>query len=147
MRVKSVFVGAAVAAALLGAAAVQAATSQQVFRGDFEAQSDSSVKLKTGANNDYRVKVFGARDFTIDCGAEDGIIERATLKGRIPIGNRGGFHARDDNGETVLKVRGEIDGRDAQGVFRFSGEIEDQDGVAQDCDSGRMEWSARAPAS
>jgi opacity protein-like surface antigen len=147
MRVKSLFVGAAVAAALLGAAVVQAATSQQVFRGDFEAQADSSVKLKTGANNDYRVKVFGARDFTIDCGAEDGIIERATLKGRIPIGNRGGFHARDDNGETVLNVRGEIDGRNAEGVFRFSGEIEDQDGVDQDCDSGLMEWSARAPAS
>lgn len=147
MRVKTLFVGVALVAALLGAAAVQAATGQQVFRGEFEGQADSLVKLKTGANNGFRVKAFGAHDFAIDCGAEDGIISRASLKGVIPIGNRGRFHARDDNGETVLNVRGEIDGRKAEGVFRFSGEVEDQDGNSQDCDSGRIEWSAHASAS
>jgi hypothetical protein len=77
--------------------------------------------------------VFSARDW-------------ATLKGRIPIGERGRFHVRDDNGETVFNVRGEIDGRNAEGVFRFSGEIEDQDGDTQECDSGRLEWSAHSPA-
>ncbi len=145
MRVKTLCVSAAVAAALLVTAAVQAATPQQLFVGDLEGQEDSFVRMKTGANNGYRVKVFGAHDFTVDCeGEDDGIIERATLKGRIPIGNRGRFHARDDNGETVLNVRGEIDGRKAEGVFRFSGEIEDQNGNTQECDSGRLDWEARA---
>jgi hypothetical protein len=144
MRVKTLFVGAALAAALLAATAVQAATSQQVFRGGFDGQPDSSLKLKTGgAADNYRVKVFGAHEFTIDCDGTDGIVSRASIKGAIPIGDRGGFHARDDNGETVLNVKGEIDGRKASGIFRFSGEIDDQDGHAQDCDSGRMEWTAR----
>jgi hypothetical protein len=103
--------------------------------------------LKTGDNNGFRLRVFGAHDFTIDCGAADGIIKRASIKGQIPIGNRGGFHARDDNGQTVINIRGEIDGRKASGVFRFSGEVENQDGDTQDCDSGRLEWSARSNAS
>ena len=144
MRVKTLFVGAALAAALLAAAAVQAATSQQIFKGDFDGQPDSLVKVKTGGSADnYRVKVFGAHEFTIDCDGTDGIVTRASIKGQIPIGGRGRFHARDDNGDTVLNVKGEIDGRKVSGIFRFSGEIDDQDGHPQDCDSGRLEWSAR----
>ena len=146
MRVKILFVGATLAAALLAAAAVQAATPQQLFSGELEGQADSSVRVKTGATNGYRVKVFGVHDFTIDCGATDGVIKRATIKGRIPIGDRGKFHGRDDNGQTVLNVRGKIKGRNASGIFRFSGEIEDQDGDSHDCDSGKLEWSAHASA-
>ena len=144
MRVKTLSMSAAIAAVLLLAAVVQAATPQQLFVGDLEGQDDSSVRVKTGANDDYRVKVFGAHDFVVDCGANDGLIERATIKGRIPIGDRGRFHARDDNGDTVLKVRGEIDGHNAEGKFRFSGKIEDQNGDKQECDSGRMHWEAKA---
>jgi hypothetical protein len=143
MRVKILFVGAALAAMLLSAAAVQAAKPQQLFLGELEGQPDSTVRLKTGATNGYRVKVFGVHDFTIDCGGDDGIIKRATLKGRIPIGNRGGFHARDDNGDTVLNVRGTVDGRKAEGNFHFFGDVEDQDGDVQECDSGRMEWEVK----
>ena len=147
MRVRTLCVGATVAVALMAAAAVQAATPQQLFVGDLEDQEDSLVRVKTGATNGYRVKVFGVHEFAVDCGSSGGVIKRATIKGRIPIGDRGRFHGRDDNGETVLNVRGEIDGRNAEGIFRFSGEIEDQEGDAQDCDSGKLEWSAHASAS
>jgi hypothetical protein len=148
MRVKTLSVGAALVSALLLAAAVQAATEQQVFLGQLEDQADSSVRLKTGATNGYRVKVFGVHDFSVDCKAgDDGTIKRATLKGRVAIGDRGGFHARDDNGKTVLNVRGEINGRNAEGVFRFSGKVPDQNGTLQECDSGRLKWSGHASAS
>jgi hypothetical protein len=144
MRVKILCVGATLAGTLLVAAAVQAATPQQLFTGKLESQPDSVVRMKTGANNGFAVRVFGVHDFTVDCGGSDGTIKRATIKGRVPIGNKGRFHGRDDNGETVLNVRGEIDGRKASGTFRFSGTIEDQDGNKQDCDSGRLNWSAKA---
>lgn len=147
MRVKILSVGAVLVTALLGAAAVQAATEQQLFLGQLDDQPDASVRLKTGATNGYRVKVFGAHDFSVDCDNGAGTIKRATLKGRIPIGDRGRFHTRDDNGRTVLNVRGEIKGRNAEGVFRFSGKIDDQNGGSQECDSGRLEWSAHASAS
>ncbi len=146
MRVKTLCVGGALAATLFVAAAGQAATGQQLFEGDLEGQPDSYVRMKTGTTNGYRVRVFGVHDFTVDCGADDGLIKRATIKGRIPIGDRGGFRVRDDNGETVLTIRGEIDGRNAEGSFRFSGEMETEDGNKDECDSGRLEWSVRAEA-
>jgi hypothetical protein len=147
MRVRTLYVGVTAAVALVAAAAVYAATPQQLFLGEIQGQTDSSVRLKTGATNGYRVKVFGAHDFSVDCGGSDGLIKRATIKGSIPIGDRGRFHGRDDNGETVFNVRGEIKGRNASGIFRFSGKIEDQDGNSQDCDSGKLEWSAHSGAS
>jgi hypothetical protein len=143
MRVRNLCVGVATMAALVIPAAVFAATPQQLFTGAIEDNADSSVKVKTGATNDYRVKTFGAHDFAVTCEGDDGTIKRAALKGRIPIGSRGGFHARDDNGDTVLNVRGEIDGRKAEGVFRFSGELETADGDTHECDSGRLEWEAK----
>jgi hypothetical protein len=124
MRVKILFVGATLAGALLMAAAVQAATPQQLFTGELDSQPDAAVRLKTGANNGFAVRLFGVHDFSVDCGANDGTIKRATIKGRIAVGA--------------------IDGRKASGVFRFSGEIEDQDGQTQTCDSGRLDWSAKA---
>ena len=148
MRVRTLFVGATLVVALVAAAAVQAATAQQLFLGEIESQEDTSVRLKTGANNGYRVKVFGAHDFSVECeDSADGLIKRATLRGRIPIGDRGRFHARDDNGDTVFNVRGKIKGRNASGIFRFSGEIDDGDGDTHECDSGKLEWSAHSSAS
>ena len=147
MRVRNLCVGGAALAALVIPAGVFAATPQQVFTGGIESAEDASVKLKTGATNGYRVKAFGAHDFAVDCEGTAGTIKRASIKGRIPIGARGRFHARDDNGETVLNVRGEIDGRRAEGLFRFSGEVEEADGGSEECDSGRLEWSAHASAS
>ena len=147
MRIRQLCVGVAAVAAMGGAAVAQAATGQQVFLGGLEEQSEATVRMKTGGDNEHRVKVFSVRDFTVDCGGEAGIIKRATLKGRIPVGTRGRFHARDENQDTALNIRGEIDGRNAEGVFRFSGDVEDQDGGVQECDSGRLEWSAHASAS
>jgi hypothetical protein len=147
MRIRQLCVGVAATAAMAGAAGAQAATGQQVFVGELEEQADATVRMKTGGDNEHRVKVFSVRNFTVDCDGEDGIIKRATIKGRIPVGTKGRFHARDDNGDTALNVRGEIDGRNAEGVSRFSGDIEDEDGGVQECDSGRLEWSAHASAS
>jgi hypothetical protein len=146
MRVKHVFVGAALAAALVIPAAVFAATPQQLFVGELDGQTDSSVKLKTGATNGYRVKAFGAHDFAVACKGEttEGMIKRSSIKGRIAIGREGRFHARDDNGQTVVNLRGKVDGRKASGIFRFSGVIEDADGTKHECDSGRLDWTARA---
>ena len=143
MRVRNLCVGGAALAALVIPAGVYAATPQQVFTGGMESAEDASVKLKTGATNGYRVKAFSARDFAVDCEGTDGTINRATIKGRIPIGSANRFHARDDNGETVLNVRGEIDGRRAEGLFRFSGEVETTTGGTHECDSGRLEWEAK----
>jgi len=136
-------VGGAAVAALVIPTSVLAATPQEVFRGDLESAAGGSVKLKTGATNGYRVKAFSARDFAVDCEGTDGTINRATIKGRIPIGGKGGFHARDDNGETVINLHGEIDGRRAEGTFRFAGEVETTTGSTHECDSGRLEWEAR----
>jgi hypothetical protein len=143
MRIKYLYLGAAVGAVLVIPAAVSAATPQQLFTGGLESTDDSSVKIKTGATNGYRVKAFGARDFAVTCEGADGTVKRAAIRGRIPIGDRGRFHARDNNGETVLNVRGDIDGRDAEGVFRFSGELQTADGDSHECDSGRLDWEAR----
>jgi len=143
MRVRNLCVGGAAMAALVIPAGVLAASPQQVFRGELESSEDTSVKLKTGTNNGYRVKAFAARDFLVECQGHDGKMRRAAIKGRIPIGNRGRFHARDDNGETVLNVRGEIDGRRAEGIFRFKGEIEGEAGAEHECDSGRLDWEAK----
>ena len=134
-------------AALALAAAGEAATGQQVFAGEIEDQPDATVRMKTGATNELRVKVFTARDFSVDCDGADGSVRRATLKGTISVGNEGRFHARDDNGKTVLNVRGEIDGRKAEGVFRFSGKLDVESGGARECDSGRLHWTAHASAS
>jgi hypothetical protein len=140
-------IAASTVAALAVAAIAHAATGQLVFTGEAEAQPDATVKMKTGGTNDLRVKVFTVRDFTVDCGNQDGIVKRATIKGTIKVGREGKFHGRDDNGDTVLNVRGEIDGRNAEGRFRFSGVVEDQNGDSQDCDSGRIDWTAHASAS
>jgi hypothetical protein len=103
--------------------------------------------MKTGSTNDFRVKLFTVHDFTVDCDGDEGTIKRATIKGRIAIGDKGKFHARDDNGKTVLNLRGKVEGRNAKGVFRFSGKIDDEDGDSQECDSGKLGWSAHAGAS
>ena len=143
MQVRNLCVGVAATAALLIPAAALAATPQQLFSGDLESTADSSVKLKTGAANGYRVKAFGAHHFAVTCEGDDGTIARAAIKGRIPIGDRGRFHARDDNGDTVLKVSGKIDGRKAKGEFRFSGSVTTADGDSHECDSGPLEWTAK----
>ena len=42
---------------------------------------------------------------------------------------------------------GNLDGRNAAGVFRFSGMVDLEAGGSQECDSGRLVWSAHAGAS
>ena len=146
MRRMTLYVAAALAVLAIPAA-VFAAEPQHIFTGGLADFDDATVRMKTGGSGaSHRITVFAAKDFPVDCEGEKGAIQRASIRGGIPIGSRGRFHGRNDNGKTVLNVRGEIDGRNASGVFRFSGKIEDEDGDTQDCDSGRLDWSAHAPA-
>lgn len=143
-RVKHLCVGAALVAALAIPAVAGGAPAKQLFVGEFADQDDSVVRLKTGVGEDYTVKTFGAHEFVVSCeGEADGIIDRAALKGSIAVGNSDRFHARDDDGDTTLNVRGEIGANKATGMFRFSGELEGEDGETHECDSGRLEWKAR----
>ena len=143
MRLRHLVVGIVVGAAAIPAFAT-GATNGQLFLGGFEDQSDSLVRLKTGVSEGYHAKGFGAREFMVSCdGGIDAIMGRAAIRGRFPIGRKGGFHARDDNGKTVLNVRGTIEGRKAEGRFRYSGEVPDEQGNLHDCDSGRLEWEAK----
>ena len=144
MRVKHMLVGAALTAALVIPAAVEGATPQQLFVGEFDDAPDSAVRLKTGVGQGYAVKAFGGHEFGVSCPGEDpGTVRRAAIKGRFPIGKRGNFHIRDDNGETVLNVRGHVGTRKASGRFRFSGDLVGEDGETHTCDSDRIEWKAK----
>lgn len=71
-------------------------------------------------------------------------MRKAKLVGDVPIGDRGGFRVRDDNGETVFKVSGEIDGNQASGTFRYFGTIPNEAGGTSECNTERQSWSARA---
>jgi len=76
-------------------------------------------------------------------------MRRAKLIGEIPVGQGGGFSERDDNGATVFKVRGKVglSGGRAKGTFRYRGAVEVNGSVATNCDSGRLQWKARAGGS
>jgi hypothetical protein len=115
--------------------------------GELDGHPDSTVKIRTASGNDgVSVKSFAVKDFDVSC--EDGAtvaLKRVKLTGRIPVGDKGGFSERDDNGETVFKIRGELkrDGKRATGTFRHFGSLEGQDGAVHECDSGRLSWTAK----
>jgi hypothetical protein len=70
-------------------------------------------------------------------------MKRAAIKGRFAIGRRGGFHARDDNGRTVINVRGRVGDERASGSFRYRGSVFGSDGVERSCDSGLLPWRSK----
>jgi hypothetical protein len=90
------------------------------------------------------MRSFTVKQFEMDCDDGPGIFGKAKLSGDVPIGNRGGINVRDDNGDTVFRVRGEVDGNRAAGTFRYFGTVPENDGTTSECDSRRQEWSARA---
>ena len=121
-----------------------------LYEGHLEGAPDSSVKLKfDGATNpdsgtETFVRTFTVRNLFVEC--SDGVtatLDHAKLKGKIAVGEGNDFRVRDDNDETVYKVKGHIGVNKATGKFRLSGEIEGDDGVDRDCDSGAQAWVAR----
>ena len=105
--------------------------------------SEVLVKVQQSEGKPY-VSRFAAKNFEVAC--DDGVIvtvDKATLKGRILIGNRGGFHEKNDNGATTYNVRGGVDGSKIKGTLRYSGSIPDGNGVVRECDSGTLAFKAR----
>ena len=67
----------------------------------------------------------------------------AKLSGKIKVSSSGAFKARDDNGVTVFKVKGQINRNKSTGTFRYYGAIEADDGATHNCNSGRLSWVTR----
>jgi len=139
---KRIVVCAAIAAFAVPASAV---AGQAVFYGELDDQPDASVKVKTGTNDGGSfVRLFTVRSYEVNCaGGETAVVKRSSLSGEIPIGSRRNFHARDNDGETVFKVRGRIGSNRAQGTLRLSGKTPITNETTADCDSGRQTWTAR----
>ena len=151
---KRTLVLAACAALVTAIGAVSAhALAQQVYRGQLSGVIGSAVKLQARPERDrghgHRPLVHGSLLRRQLRGRRYGDDARAKLIGEIPVGQGGGFSERDDNGETVFKVRGKLglSGRRAKGTFRYQGSVEVDGGVATNCDSGRLRWRARAGGS
>jgi hypothetical protein len=148
---RTVVVGALATTLLVSAGALGAGlTAPAHYSGSLDGEPGSALKLRIGSGvNGAAATVRSVTVGNFDVACRHGVtvpLAKAKLTGEIPVGNGGGFRERDDNGETGFKVRGRIglpDGR-AEGTFRYSGSIEDADGVARQCDSGRFAWTARA---
>ncbi len=147
---KRKFAFAAAACTLAVPAIAFGQTFAGIYDGHLEGAPESAVTLKfNGANNpdgtsDVRVRTFVVRDFTVQC--EDGVVAtlaHAKLKGQVLVGDGNTFRAKDDNGETVYKVKGRIGVNKAFGKFRLTGEIVGTDDVVRECDSGSQDWVAR----
>lgn len=140
---KRILTGAAVSAALLAPAIADAARTNHT--GKLIGVPGSSVKFKESLNaSGHRVTSFAVRDFEMDCeGDIVGFIDRTRLAGDIDVSPRGGFKVADDNGETVFKVKGQINRNKSFGTFRYFGEIPVSGGGTAECDSGRLDWVTR----
>jgi len=128
--------GAALGALLVPGEVFGKAVKRDVYFGELTDVKGSEVKLKTRTEGgDSDVVVFTVRDVPVDCGGgEDFILRKTSIRGRIPIGRRGGFKVADDNGETTFKVSGRVGKNKASGRFRFFGEMDTGDGTAE-CDT------------
>ena len=137
--------------AIAGALAIPTVAAGAVnspLYGSLDDQPGSTVKIRSATKDgETTVKSVAFRQFEVPCdGGRVAILKRSKLTGSIAVGNKRGFRERNDNGETVFKIRGKFKrGFDrATGTFRYFGSIRAEDGVVRDCDSGKMSWSASA---
>jgi hypothetical protein len=105
----------------------------------------SVVKFKESVKSSgSTVTSFAVRNFDVSCsGGVGGSLKVAKLKGKIEVSSSGAFKARDDNGVTVFKVKGQINRNKSIGTFRFKGGIEADDGAVHNCNSGKLSWVTR----
>ena len=140
---RSIGVAVAVAAIAIPAAAL-ASTVRVTHFGHVVGASGSSVKLKESESGDSRsVKSFAVRNFPLACDGSPASLGVAKLKGKLDVSKSGAFKARNDNGQTVFKVRGQINRNKAYGTFRYSGSVTRTDGTTVSCDSGKLSWVTR----
>ena len=135
-------VGAALTALALPAAAQAARTNHF---GKLIGEPGATMKFKESNSADgHTVTAFTVRDFELGCsGGSLGLIKVAKLTGSISVSPGGSFRARDDNGVTVFKVKGQINRNKSTGTFRYYGAIEADDGATHNCNSGRLSWVTR----
>jgi len=140
---RNLAIGAALVAIAIPAAAFGQARVNHA--GHLVGSGSSAVKFKesVGASGSTVTK-FVVRDFELSC--SDGVagtIKVAKLLGKIKVSDSGAFKARDDNGVTVFKVRGQINRNKSTGTFRYYGDIEADDGATHSCNSGKLGWITR----
>jgi hypothetical protein len=142
---KRILTMATCAAALALPALAGAEAARTTHFGHLTGAKDSQVKFKESLTSDGRaVTAFAVRDFTVACkGGNAGLLKVAKLAGSIKVSAGGGFKAKDDNGETVFRVKGNINRNKSVGSFRYSGQIESEDGTVRACDSGKLGWITR----
>jgi hypothetical protein len=117
---------------------------QTTHVGHLVGASSSQVKFKQRITDPGSVTSFVVRNFGVACdGGVAGTLRVAKLLGSIEISDAGTFKARNDNGQTVFKVQGEIKRNKAFGTFRYFGQVVADDGVTRACNSGRLGWVTR----
>lgn len=138
MAIVAALVAIAIPAAALGKANVN-------HTGHLVGVGGSAVKFKESVKSSGSVvSSFAVRNFELSC--SDGVagtIKVAKLKGKIEVSPSGAFKARDDNGVTLFKVKGQINRNKSTGTFRYAGDIEADDGAVHNCNSGKLSWVTR----
>lgn len=135
---------AAVALAVPAIAAGQPQLGQTTHVGHLLGASSSQVKFKQRITHPGSVTSFVVRDFEVECdNGVAGSLKVAKLLGSIEVSDSGAFKARNDNGETVFKVKGQIKRNKSTGTFRYFGQVSADDGVTRACNSGRLGWVTR----
>jgi hypothetical protein len=136
---RAITIGALVA--LLATTAAFAAT--KTYRGAIKGDLESSVTVKVKrASGERSVKLFAAEHFVISCESGPKRLERAALSGLVPVNRRGKFDVEGSDEGRTLRVAGKLVGkRSAKGTVRYLGPTPVGDSV-EDCDSGRLNWSA-----
>ena len=146
MRRTALLAATAMVATVAAASTADAAT--EAYLGGIESESRAHVKLRVAiaADETMTVRSFAVKGLKIDCkGDSKLILTRARLSGEIPVGDSGRFKVRDDNGETIFSLRGEIGtvNERAKGRFRYKGDFATGGGGRAECDSGKLRWHAR----
>ena len=73
-------------------------------------------------------------------GRRAGTLARTKLVGTVQVDKDGDFKARDDDGRTILKIKGHIGRDEATSTLRYSGTVKADDDRELDCDSGKLDW-------
>ena len=138
-------VGTALAVIAIPAAAFGQSARTNHF-GHLVGSGSSSVKFKdlTTGSGARTVTSFAVKNFELAC--SDGVagtIKIAKLSGKIEVSSSGAFKARDDNGVTLFKIRGQINRNKSTGTFRYAGAIEADDGATHNCNTGKVNWVTR----
>jgi hypothetical protein len=138
---------ACVAAATLLALPVVALAATRDYEGNLDGDEEATIIFKVVKQGDARkVTAFGATQIPISCGGGEADARLRTVKvtGEFEVGDRGGFRATADEESQMFKAIGELSANrlKASGTLRYEGRTS-VDGVLQDCESGKLEWSAK----